>query len=287
MFQNRSAGDARDRSVLSCLAAIAADPSYLPSFALYVNGVTSVTDSLTLGHTITAAPAAFTAEALATYRKPQPEGTMDGEPSGGIRTTRGLTSRLLVGDIRSGKSAGAYSHILGDPQVLLDNKPHFGVEERLAGLPPGWVKVGHCQDVPKNARYKWHRGDTWIWVMPADSEAFSQFTLVLQDIATLDPTVITPPPLLVQLTTFELTKIPDPSDRSKFVTIGTGEIRAIKLAYRAEIEKAIQDGMANGEVNLTREQWLAYTEPWYGVRSSNTISAAAPSLSAARHNLRN
>jgi hypothetical protein len=129
------------------------------------------------------------------------------------------------------------------------------------------------------ARYKWHRGETWVWVMPEDAEAFAQFTLVLQDIATLDPTVITPPPLLVQLTTFELTKIPDPSDKTKFVTIATNEIRAIKLEYRAEIEKAIQDGMATGDINLSREQWLAYTEPWYGVRSSNTISAAAPSLS--------
>jgi hypothetical protein len=82
----------------------------------------------------------------------------------------------------------------------------------------------------------------------------------------------------VQLTTYSPTKIPDASDKTKFVTIGTNEIRAIKPEYKETVEKAIQEGILSGNVNISRQQWLTYSEPWYGVRSTNTISAAAPSL---------
>jgi hypothetical protein len=279
LVQNSSAGDARDRSVLNCLAAIAADPNDLPSFALYVNGVTSVTDSLTLGHTITAAPAAFTKEALALTGSRSPKGQWTVDPAVEYERLEALQAACWWAIFGAEKARPAYSYILGDPKVLLDNKPHFGVEERLAKIPPGWVKLGRRQDVPPCTRYKAHRGDTWVWVMPEDTESFAQFTLVLEDIATLDPTVITASPLLVQLTTYEMTKLPDTSDKSKFVTIGTSEIRAVKLDHKKTIENAIQAGMKSGSVNLSRAEWLAHTEPWYGVRSATTISAAAPSLS--------
>jgi hypothetical protein len=63
---------------------------------------------------------------------------------------------------------------------------HFGVLDRLACLPDGWVRVGSCKQVPANARYKAHCGDTWVWVMPGDTRALADFNLVLQDIARID-----------------------------------------------------------------------------------------------------
>jgi hypothetical protein len=278
LAQNRSCGEARDRSVMSCLAAIAADPNALPSFAIFSYGVTSVTDSLTLGHTVTAAPAAFTAEALALTGSRSPKGQWTVDPAVEYERLEALQAACWWAIFGEEKAKYAYGRVLGDSQLLLDNKPHFGVESRLKKIPPGWVKTGGRKDVPACARYKAHKGDTWVWVMPEDSESFAQFTLALQDIATLDPTVITSPPLLVQLNTYEPTKISDISDKTKFVTIGTSEIRAVKPNFRKEIEKAIQAGMTSGNVDLSRQQWLAYTEPWFGVRTTSTIAASAPSL---------
>jgi hypothetical protein len=158
---------------------------------------------------------------------------------------------------------------LGYQDDYLDTNPHLGVLHRLEKIPPGWLHYGPRNAVPACARYKGHKGQTWVWVMPNDTEAFAQFTLVLHDIATLDWSVITTPPLLVTLTTSERTKLPDPTakaDDKKAVIISTSETRSVKREYRTEIEKAIQKGMESGQVNLTRAQWLAYTDPWFGTR---------------------
>jgi hypothetical protein len=77
---------------------------------------------------------------------------------------------------------------------------------RLVRLPQGWLHIGRLCDVPLTACYKDHCGDTWVWVMPDGIEGLAGFTLVLQDIATLNvtpsdgsvPPNITPP-LLVTL----------------------------------------------------------------------------------------
>jgi hypothetical protein len=72
---------------------------------------------------------------------------------------------------------------------------HFGVYDRmlqLPQLPERWVCFGHKCDVPKNACYKGHSGETWVWVMPEYTKALADFNLILQDIARVDinsPTV--------------------------------------------------------------------------------------------------
>lgn len=60
---------------------------------------------------------------------------------------------------------------------------HFGVADRLASLPPGWLCVGRHKDVSQCARYKAHSGETWVWVTPNGMKGFSDFTLIIQDIA--------------------------------------------------------------------------------------------------------
>ena len=176
----------------------------------------------------------------------------------------------------------AYPWILADPGDFPDGKPHFAVEERLARTRAGWVHCGRLIDVPACAKHKAHRGNTWVWVMPEDSESLAQFTLALQDIATLDPTLIARPPLLVQLTTYDITQLPDLSaeaGKKKNVMITTPEHpRAVKQEYRELIEERIREGMKTGKVNITRAEWLQYTEPWPGVRN---VPAASPTPAAA------
>jgi hypothetical protein len=96
--------------------------------------------------------------------------------------------------------AGSDCHdLLEDAQTALTpDPPHFGVANRLASLPPGWLHVGGWKDVPLHACYKAHCGHTWVWVMREDTEAFATFTLILQDIATMYLGV-DPPLLLVTL----------------------------------------------------------------------------------------
>ena len=60
---------------------------------------------------------------------------------------------------------------------------HFDVADRLANLPHGWLCMGRLKDVPLCARYKAHSGDAWVWVMPDGMKGFSEFTLIVQDIA--------------------------------------------------------------------------------------------------------
>jgi hypothetical protein len=95
-------------------------------------------------------------------------------------------------------------HILADPEKDMSPGPHFGVANRLERLPHGWLRVGRLCDVPAGALYQDHCGDTWVWITPDGLEGLAGFTLVLQDIATLNvtpsdgstPTSKTPPVLV-------------------------------------------------------------------------------------------
>lgn len=278
--QNRSSGEYRDTAVLDCLASVAADPARLPSFSLLVWGATTVTDSLGLSQTITAAPRAYTKEAFSgtAYRQPKGQWTVD--PSAEYERLEALHAACLWVLFGPERATRESPEILGYQAEYLDTEPHFGVEGRLAKIPPGWVHVGRGTDVPKCARYKGHTGKTWVWVMPEDAEAFAQFTLVLLDIATLDLTFsVHSMPIIAELTTVMPTKIPAVGDNTKAVTVNTTERRYVKKEYKAAIEKAIQESMATGQpLALSRAQWLAYTSPYFGQR---TAPAGTPSSAPA------
>jgi hypothetical protein len=65
----------------------------------------------------------------------------------------------------------------------LDEGYHYDVARDLAKLPPGWLHVGCCKDVPKNACYQAHCHNTYVWVTPDGMIGLSTLTLVLQFIA--------------------------------------------------------------------------------------------------------
>jgi hypothetical protein len=101
-------------------------------------------------------------------------------------------------------------HILADPELDRSPGAHFGVARRLAALPEGWLHVGRFSDIPSGACYREHCGDTWVWVTPEGTSGLAGFTLVLQDIATLNvaptdnslPANMTPP-VIVTLWVFQ------------------------------------------------------------------------------------
>ncbi len=276
--QNRTAGECRDKAVLDCLAAVAANPDTLPSYAVYSNGVTSVQDTLNPGYTALWNPGKATAHTLGMTASRSPRGLWTLAPmadSERLQAYRAACIWVLFGPERA---LAQNPEILLDSQQLLNQKPHFGVASRLAKLPPGWVRRGDRKDVPPDACYKSHCGKTWVWVMPGAAEAFAQFVLVFQDIATLDINIIYSPPLIVQMTTNSVTKLPDPSDATKAVTISTTEPRAVRLEYRDQINKMIQASIDTGNpVALSRAQWLEYTEPYAGLRTAPVLSPA-PSM---------
>jgi hypothetical protein len=274
--QVASSGECRDKSVLSCLATVAADPDRLPSFALYGDGVTTVQDQVSLSSTTswTRGVGSFALESLGVTAFRSPKGQWTVDPIVEYERLTAVHCACLWVLYGQAKAWDACPEILGDTEQYFNDKPHFGVASRLEKLPQGWVHCGCLEDVPPCARYKGHCGHTWVWVMPEDSESFAQFTLVLQDIATLDQSSIYSPPLLVTLTTSRRTELPDLSgDPAKNVEpISFQEVRAVKLEYRKEIEEAIRKAMNNPNepVNLSREQWLACTDPWFGTRTNVT-----------------
>ena len=285
--QIQSNVDNRDEMVMDCLATVAADPNTFPSYSLVPYGITTVTDSFTLSDAVTMALGKLTTQGLGLNVNRQPKGQWTLDPVVEYERLAALHAACLWVLCDENHLPDAPPEILGYQEDYQDKKPHFGVAKRLANIPHGWahVHVGRSRDVPTCARYKGHCGNTWVWVMPKDAEAFAQFTLVLQDIATLDDTAVYSPPLLVLMNTYELTRLTDVSDPAKIATISTSEWRAVKPEYKATIEKAIQDGLNNGKVDLTRAQWLAFTDPWLGVRtptgtpsSSQTARAGAIQL---------
>ncbi len=275
--QNRTAGESRDRAVLNCLASVAANPENLPSYALYSNGITTILDNINPAYMSTWNPGKANAHQVGGTLSRSPRGVWTVDPVVDFERLEALHGACLWALFGPRHASERYPEMLGDAQQYLNQKPHFGVASRLGKLPVGWVGVGRHRDVPHAALYKASCGDTWIWIMPEHAEAFAQLVLVFQDIATLDLNIVYSPPLVIQLTTNEVSKLADASDPTKAVTISTVEARAVKLAYRELINKALQDSLENGKpVPFTRAQWLEYTEPWTGMRTV-PVQSPAPS----------
>jgi hypothetical protein len=52
---------------------------------------------------------------------------------------------------------------------------------------PGWYGVGCKKDVPKEACFVGHCGNTFVWVLPDNTEHLANFTLAILDIVTATP----------------------------------------------------------------------------------------------------
>ncbi|HEY4308051.1 MAG TPA: hypothetical protein VGN12_01250 [Pirellulales bacterium] len=206
--QSQSAADYRYQATLKALAAVAANPGTLPSYALLSNGTTSVTNigianSATLWR---GNPLQFIQDSLMFTGTHAPMVQWTVSPVADytqLEALRAACRWVLAGPEQMDADS---LHILSDPETDFTPGTHFGVVDRLSRLPRGWLHVGGLRDISTDACYREHCGDTWVSVGPDGLTGLAEFTLVMQDISTLDvaPSDGTPPanqtpPVLVTL----------------------------------------------------------------------------------------
>jgi hypothetical protein len=209
--QITSVTDYRYEATLQALAMVAADPATIPSFSLISNGTTSITDTGIINPVTSwggeLLPYVFSTEAIAVTGSRQPQILWTIDPVADHTQLEAIRCACRWALCKENRTHFDCFSILTDPmdpRVSNTKGSHYGVLWRLNRIHDGWLNVGRCCDVPANARYKAHCGEVWAWVMPEGMEGLSEFTLVLQDIATLNvapgdgslPANITPPTLV-------------------------------------------------------------------------------------------
>jgi len=190
LAQAASTEDLRYKELLDGLAAVANDPATLPAYASVYSGTAQVTDTEQMISTT-----------MWQYAKGMGPQSGFASQAGNPQFTRAVALNWALDPIVVPEKLEAIraacrwvlygpGHLSEDGLSLLespDQAPtpgrHFGVADRLARMPPGWLHVGALKDVPARACYKGHCGATWVWITPEGLEGLADFTIVVQDIA--------------------------------------------------------------------------------------------------------
>lgn len=264
--------DFRYQEVLHSLAVVAANPAVLPPYTLISDGTAQVTDTATLtsqtlwNRTVNS----FSTETLMAQwlRNPQPNWTVDPVANHDqLEAIRCACQWVLSGREIACNGCGS---LLASPAQDSSPGPHFDVAWRLERLPPCWLHVGGLKDVPAHACYKAHCGHTWVWVMPGDLEGLSQFTLVLQDIATRDPNNMAPPRVTIDLIR------PAKIGGVPFPDAAQGERRTVKPEFM-DILKA---QLLNPNIQVREIDWDNYTAPIDSTALRTNVSPSGGASSA-------
>ena len=176
----RQAGTVTDiqyRQVLNNLAMVHANPDILPYFAVVGTGGTAVTDQASVN-----AELEWTGSALfrqmyvpGASREVQEQWTLAPVVNPDkLRAIRCLFQLVVLGEATDRESHKLLKAFLG--------------ESYMEWVRRGWYGVGGCRDVPRGACYVTHCGHTYVWVMPDGLEALTRLTIVVLDVATLEPT---------------------------------------------------------------------------------------------------
>ncbi len=269
---------------------VAADRDTLPCYSILSNGVASVTDTGIAGATTLWGfkPAFFKSQAFGLTGMHAPQAQWNFDPMADYTQLEAIRSAcrwVLDGpehmDARS-------IHMLTDPETDLSPGPHFGVIERLRRLPLKWLCCGSHDNVPNEACFSEDFGDKWLWVMPEGMEGLAEFTLVLQDIATLDvapsdaavrPANLTPP-LIVTIWVEQVIPKPLGDSSQKDTVLAFRVDRVIRPECKAIIESRIaQMRHSNDPVRISWAEWMEWTTPYQGQPTAAKPGApsAAPS----------
>jgi hypothetical protein len=204
--QTDSAIDLRYHEIMDNLAMVANDPSTLPSYASVYDGTIFVQDQQQLISTTVwqhavgaAAQNGFASEAANPSINRQINQNWSIDPivvPEKLEAIRAACQWALGGPDNVYKDS--MSLLIRPEQAPPGPGRHFGVADRLAQLPTGWLCVGRLKDVPLCARYKAHAGDMWVWIMPEGMNGLADLTLIIQDIARVgvnSPTLFNFPPV--------------------------------------------------------------------------------------------
>jgi hypothetical protein len=215
--QALTVSDMRYKQVMHDLAVVADNRGSLPSFALTAGGLANVTHTVSIDTATLwdAAVKGFSKETLAAFGQHNPElqwtldpivsepqlealgyacmWALDGPPPPGSRAMEALRE-LTIEDI------------YGCPDCDVVKLPpgyRFGVVKQLCSIPHGWVHIGSKGCIPKDAVYHASHGKTSVWVTREGLPHLSDFTLVVLDIATVDPKSLVIPTPTVSVTITE------------------------------------------------------------------------------------
>jgi hypothetical protein len=184
--------DLNYQQVLNNVALIVNQPSALPSFAVINSGTVTVADQKTINGSAAYAPTLTFAQ----QNGGQPILNLLANPSSQRNVTENW-SLLPVTDIDNLRRIRCAFQLLvldgGETtnfyqcQDLL-KQFYLGETDRMdCVLPKGWYHTGCKQDVPKNACYSAHYGNTYVWVTSEGIEGLTLFTMTVIDLATGKP----------------------------------------------------------------------------------------------------
>jgi hypothetical protein len=207
--QADSAIDLRYREIMENLAQVAVDRSTLPNFTTVFSGTVSVQDTgqLVLAPTWPVAGHVYGGSASGVIT-----------PSFNRQISQNWTLDPIIVPEQLEAMRAALQWAIGGPQNVYPDSwsllispeqaqpgpyRHFGVVDKLASMPVGWLCAGQKADVPACAHYKAHCGDHWVWVTPDGMRGLADLTLVIQDIARVPinaPTLFNFPPSYSSIT---------------------------------------------------------------------------------------
>lgn len=184
--------DLNYQQVLNNVAMFVAQPGAMPSIAVVNSGTVTVADQKLANTSATYAP---------TLTYPQQAGgvpivSLLFNPSSQRNVTENW-SLLPVTDIDNLRRIRCAMQLLvldggqtTDCYKCLDELKQFylGETDRMdCVLPRGWYHSGCKREVPKDACYVAHYGDTYVWVMSDGIEGLTLFTMTVIDLATGKP----------------------------------------------------------------------------------------------------
>jgi hypothetical protein len=207
LVQTSTITDLRFTEVMEDFARIANDESALPIYASIYAGTVILTDTASLGattdwqHAVGMNGFASQNANPALNRQSAQNWTIDPivDPEK-LEAMRCAFNWVIRG--RERVTSDCLALLARPDQVPQAPGRHFGVLDRLHGLPPGWLCTGRIGDVPVHAAYKSHHGNTWVWVMPEGIQGLADFSLIVQDIARVNinaTTLFNPNPIPSQL----------------------------------------------------------------------------------------
>jgi hypothetical protein len=156
--------DLQYQQVIDNLAAIAANPGFLPYLAVAGAGTIQVTDNGNSSLGLTWSPTQLSTRVL------------------GIGASRAVTGTWSLGTVTSPEKIRSMR--------LLYQQAVRGARQGEPGWT--WLKVGCKADVPNQASYVGRHGRTCVWIMPEGIAGLSELTLEIMDIATREDATIVP-----------------------------------------------------------------------------------------------
>jgi hypothetical protein len=259
-----SISDMRYQQVLKDLAVVANNPGILPSFALTAGGAANVTNTLSI-ETVTLwdqAVKGFSMETLTAFAQHNPDLQWTLNPVASAPQLEALGYACLWALKGPPPEGSRPMELLREPRITdigacgPKGKPiyHLDVASQLAALPPGWVRVAPKHLAPKNAHYKATCGNTTIWVPDENLAWLSEFTLILLDIATIDPTSLVLPSPKVSV---DISPAPNAPDKPIAGLMSFENRRLYKNEKITELWDACQDPN-DGSIKLSRPKIYSY-----------------------------